>query len=233
MQETCVLQEHVRFGQNDRLAGMLHYPAHRNPDHAVLLLSPHPNFAGDMENNVIRSLARSLSTDAIALRFDYRGIGQSRIDLPSHTSVFDYWEDVEERRVYTDALTDAAEAAEALWRIGGELPMVAVGYSFGAITATQAALKDERYIAMAGVAPPLQRIKFQFLTDCPKPCLLISGRDDFVYDAEVAAKLIAAAGKQLTFDCLEAVDHFFRDQETLVADRIARFIREARSAHVR
>jgi alpha/beta superfamily hydrolase len=231
MNQPSILEEQVRFGQDDRLAGVLHYPAHAAPDWAVLLFSPHPNFAGDMENNIIQGLAQSLSANALALRFDYRGIGQSRIDLPVDLSVFDYWEDLEERRDYTDALADSGDAADALWRIGGGLPMIAVGYSFGVTTAARTALADDRFIAIVGVAPPLQRVDFQFLADCPKPCLLLSGSDDFVYDADVAAKLIASAGEQLTFDRLEGMDHFFRDQVKVLAERVGCFIRQARSAH--
>jgi alpha/beta superfamily hydrolase len=231
MRQPPVVEEVVRFGRDDRLAGVLHYPAEGEPDHAVLLFSPHPNFAGDLDNNVIQALARSLSADAVVLRFDYRGIGQSRIGLPDELSVFDYWEEVEEKRDYTDALADAVEAADELWRIAGNLPMVAVGYSFGAIIGTRTALGDDRFIAMAGIAPPLQRIGFEFLADCPKPCLMLSGSDDFVYDAPVAALLIAAAGRQLTFDRIQGMDHFFRDNESLAAERVDRFVRQVRSTN--
>ena len=222
-----VIQERVYFGEAGRLAGVLHYPAHAAPRYAVLLCPPHPNFAGDMDNNVIRALAEGLATDAVVLRFDYRGIGDSRIDLPPGLSVFDYWEEIEQAREYTDALADTATAADELHRLSGGLPMVAVGYSFGSVTATLTALRDSRFTAMVGIAPPLQRVAFEFLADCPRPCLIVSGEDDFVHEPDVAARLIASAGSQLVFERLKGMDHFFRDQEDMLIQRVIRFIAQS------
>ncbi|MFI5380398.1 MAG: alpha/beta hydrolase [Tepidisphaerales bacterium] len=219
-----VIQERVRFADSGRLAGVLHYPGESAPRYAVLLCSPHPNFAGDMDNNVIRALADGLAAEAVVLRFDYRGIGNSRIDLPPGLSVFDYWEEIEQAREYGDALADTAAAADELHRLSGGLPMVAVGYSFGSVTATLTALRDDRFVAMAGIAPPLQRVAFEFLADCPRPCLMVSGEDDFVHDPDAAARLIGSAGPQLVFERLKAMDHFFRDREDVLTQRISRFV---------
>ena len=48
-----------------RLAGVLGYPEDGVPAYSVLLCPPHPNFAGDMDNNVIAALAREFSRDAL------------------------------------------------------------------------------------------------------------------------------------------------------------------------
>ena len=225
-----IIQERVRFGETGRLAGVLHYPAESSPRYAVLLCPPHPNFAGDMDNNVVRALAEGLAADAVVLRFDYRGIGDSRIELPTGLSVFDYWEEIEEAREYTDALADTAAAADELHRLSGGLPMVAVGYSFGSVTATRTALGDSRFAAMVGIAPPLQRVAFEFLAGCPRPCLIVNGEDDFVHDPDVAARLIESAGSQLNFERLKGMDHFFRDQEDVLTARVIQFIAQTVAA---
>lgn len=226
MQTRPIITERIRFGHNGRLAGLLAYPAGESPGRAVLICSPHPNFAGDMNNNVITALAERLSGEAVTLRFDYRGIGESRIDLPPGQSLFDYWDAVEQTRDYTDALADTAEAADELSRIAAGLPMIAIGYSFGAVTCTRTAVADPRFCAMAGVSPPLTRIAFEFLANCPKPCLMLSGEEDFVYEPEVAAKLIVAGGPRLRLERLEDADHFFRGREKLLTKRIASFVCE-------
>ncbi len=229
MDENRVIQERIRFGDDDRLSGVLAYPVDREPARAVLLCSPHPNFAGDMENNIIAALAERLANDAITLRFDYRGIGQSRIELPLGSSTYDYWDNIEQTLDYTDPLQDAAEAADELARICGHLPMIAVGYSFGAVTGTQMAAHDPRFIAMVGIGAPFKRIAFAHLADCPKPCLMISGTADFVYMPDVAARLSASAGIKLLMDRVEGADHFFRQQEDLLEDRIRRFCQPIKS----
>ncbi len=229
MVQSEVIEERTRFGQGGRLAGVLHYPAAGMPGRAVLLCSPHPNFAGDMDNNVIRSLAGHLGKDCAVMRFDYRGVGESRIDLPPGLSALDYWEQVEEARRYDDALADAVEAADELFRVSGGLPMAAVGYSFGAAICTLTALADARFDVMAGISPPFKRISFDFLANCPKPCLLLSGRDDFVYDAAVARGLAESAGQRLSMEMLDGMDHFFRGQEDVVGQRVAAFLAVAPS----
>ena len=226
MNATSIIQERVRFGDGGRLCGVLSYPEDETPSAAVLLCSPHPNFAGDMENNVILALAERLSASAVTLRFDYRGIGESRIELPAGVGLFDYWDEIEQTLDYRDPLIDTADASAALWEMSDHLPMVAVGYSFGAVTGTQKAIHDCRFVGMAGVAAPFTRVPFEHLRNCPKPCLMVSGSDDFVYSPEVVAQVAHDGGNKLTVERLQHVDHFFRQQETMLADRVARFVYE-------
>ncbi|CAN5456529.1 alpha/beta hydrolase [soil metagenome] len=223
MPQHDLIHEHVRFGQDDRIAAILSYPAEGEPALAVLICSPHPNFGGDMENNVITALAERLAVDAITLRFDYRGVGESHIDLPPALSAFDYWENVEETLDYTDALLDTAVAVQELSELSAGRPIVAVGYSFGSIMATLLGVKDSRIIAMVGIAPPLKRFAFAHLADCKKPCLLVSGRSDFVFDPNVSAAVIKSAGPNLTCEQPDA-DHFFIGQEADLADNVARYV---------
>ena len=229
MNATAIIQERVRFGEGGRLAGVLAYPENNAPQLAVLLCSPHPNFAGDMENNVIVALAEKLSASNVTLRFDYRGIGQSRIDLPTGVGLFDYWDTIEQTLDYREPMLDTSDAADALWGMSGELPMLAAGYSFGAVTGTRTAIGDSRFVGMVGIAAPFMRIPFEHLSNCPKPCLMISGVDDFVYSPEAVRELIDIAGDQLVMDRLEGGDHFFRRQEPMLADRIVKFTDELRS----
>jgi alpha/beta superfamily hydrolase len=222
---TPVIQERVRLGDGGRLDGVLSYPADDAPPaRAVLLCSPHPNFAGDMENNVIVALAERLAADAVTLRFDYHGIGQSHIDLPAGISLFDYWDEIEQTLDYTAPLADTRQAADALFAMSGGLPMIAVGYSFGAVTGTQTAVRDPRFAAMVGVAAPFTRIGFEHLGSCGKPCLMLSGSDDFVYDPAVAARLARAGGASVVVERVEGADHFFRRQEAMLAARVAQFV---------
>jgi alpha/beta superfamily hydrolase len=69
-------------------------------------------------------------------------------------------------------------------------------------------------------------VGFEHLTDCPKPCLLVSSQDDFVYDAEAAKKVVDASGRSLTLDRPPG-DHFFVGMEADLVDLVARFVNRA------
>jgi len=218
-----IVEEKIRFGPADSLAGVLSYPAEGVAEFAALICSPHPNFGGDLDNNVVAALAQRLSAEAIVLRFNYRGVGGSRIDLPAMLSVFDYWEQIEETLDYVAPLADTRAAVDELACICGNRPIVATGYSFGAIMATQVGVADSRIRAMAGIAPPLKRVGFSFLVQCPKPTLLISGIDDFVTDPTVADRLADLGGSHLTMLRPKA-DHFYIGREGEVADNVENFL---------
>jgi len=225
MQSTCMIEERIIIpGESGRLAGILAYPDATPPRLGLLLCPPHPHFAGNMENNVVRALAQRLAEDSVTLRFDYRGVGDSEIRLAADRSVFDYWNDVEEKRDYADALADVAAAARALQDAAPGLPLAVAGYSFGAAVGLLHGLGDPAVGRMAGISPPLTRIDFGFLAATAKPCLLLSGEADFVYSAERAAALQSLAGPRLRIERLAQQDHFFRGEEAILCDRVAAFL---------
>lgn len=207
-----------------RLAGVLGYPETGVPAYTVLLCPPHPNFAGDMENNVIAALAREFSRDALTLRFNYRGIGQSEIALPQNVSVYDFWNDVEETKDYSVPLCDVEACAAELAQLSNGAPLVVAGYSFGAIAGLMAGQKMPAAAALIGIAPPLIRYDFSFLGDCKKPALLISGTEDFVFSRAASDALVLPP--TVRREILDGEDHFFRDHEADLASRVRRFIQE-------
>jgi len=110
-----IVEERVTFPSGPlRLAGVLAYPQEVTPERAVLVCSPHPHFAGDMNNNVVAAVTRHLAAHAVVLRFDYRGVGESQIALGPEESAFDYWTDVEETKDYAGAVHDVRSAAQVL-----------------------------------------------------------------------------------------------------------------------
>ena len=223
-----IVEERITF-RNDglTLSGVLAYPASKEPLRAALLCSPHPHFAGDMDNNVIKALARRLAEDSVTLRFDYRGVGESEIRLPPGVSVFDYWSDVEENKDYADALSDVQAAVEELTRAAGaKKPLHVVGYSFGAITGLMYGAPRAAVRRMAGISPPLNKISLAFLADCAKPCLLLGGKNDFACSTENMADVKKIAGRRAEIALLDA-DHFFRDEEEILCIRVTEFIRNA------
>lgn len=218
-------EELVSFRCGDlNLSGVLTYPEQHELRYAMLICAPHPNFAGNMDNNVVVALAREFSRDAMTLRFDYRGIGASEIRLPETVSVFDYWDDIEQLKNYAAPRADVAAALAALNDYSNGLPLVVLGYSFGSIVGLSGCMKLSGVSALVGVAPPLSMYPFDFLSDCEIPCLLISGDHDFVFSADESAR--SMRNSLVTQVVLDGHDHFFRGTEDELCAQIRSFIEE-------
>lgn len=220
-------EEHVTFLSGAvRLRGVLSYPEQAEPEHAVLLCSPHPHFAGDMNNNVICAVAQRLAARCAVLRFDYRGVGESEITLGPDESAFDYWDAIEETKDYRDALEDVAAAARALLTAteSFNVGLSVVGYSFGAATGMLFACRESRVEKMAAIAPPLGKVSFVFLSDCRKPSLHVVGKNDFLYSDERMAAFRQSVGPAARVVVLDEADHFFRGDEDSVARQIEEYL---------
>ena len=223
-----IVEERITFASDRlRLTGVLAYPESATPEHAVLVCSPHPHFAGNMDNNVVCAVARKSAQHAVTLRFDYRGVGDSQISLPDGLSVFDYWSEVEETKNYADAVRDVSAAVGTLAAaVGGlDIPFSVVGYSFGSATGLLYAHSNEDVCNMAAIAPPLGKVSFDFLSDCSKPGLFLIGTGDFLYSKEKTEQLRQTLNSQATIEVMDNVDHFFRGDEDLVAQKVDSFIR--------
>ena len=226
--ETPVCEESVNFRSGSlTLSGVLSYPEQTAPQYAVLLCAPHPNFAGNMENNVILALARDFARNAMTLRFDYRGVGASEIQLPGDLSVFDYWSETEDSQNYAAPLEDVCAAAQALDKFSSGLPLAIVGYSFGAIVGLLAGKSAGEARVFVGIAPPLKRYSFAFLSECRAPCLLLSGRDDFVFADTADGAAPNAWAECVMQRVLDGHDHFFRGAEEIVCGHVRGFVEAA------
>jgi len=223
-----ILEERITFSSGPlRLSGALSYPEQGTPKLAVLVCSPHPHFAGDMDNNVVRTVAERLASHSVVLRFDYRGVGESDISLGPDVSTFDYWTEIEETRDYVDAVADVEAAAKALVSATESLPidLCIVGYSFGAATGMLFGYDADRVKKMVALAPPLGKISFDFMSSCLKPSLHLVGRNDFLYSEEMAERHRQAIGPAAKMVVLDTADHFFRGDEDLLAQEVDRFLR--------
>ncbi len=145
-----------------------------NATHAALICHPHPLFGGTLHNKVVFHTMKALSSFGFpALRFNFRGAGLSHGE---HDQGEGEVEDVRTALNWLDAEF--------------HLPMVFAGFSFGAAVGLRAAAPDERVNALIGVGTPVGPVAantevpraytFDFLRNCTKPKLFVSGaRDQF------------------------------------------------------
>lgn len=193
------------------LEGMLHVPEGPGPFPGAVVCHPHPEYGGSMDVPLVAAIAKGLARAGwVALRFNFRGVGQSQGTYDEGRGEV---EDVEAAAAYLGA--QSATKGQ---------PLALVGYSFGAWVALEAAHRLSP-AAVAAVALPLWRMPEGWLTDLPVPKLFIAGdRDTLCPVAELkawAARLPGATELAI----LTRADHYLAGRAGQVADAVARFLR--------
>ena len=221
-----IVEEYTRFPcGNLLLEGFLAYPEEGVPRAALLLLAPHPHMGGRMDNNVILHLARRGAEDGFAtLRFNYHGVGESGIDLPPGTSIYDHWSAMEQEQRYEELLPDAVCAFEHLRQaVGSPEHRAVLGYSLGAVLAGMLAWKVDA-THLVGVSPPVTRVSLDPYCGQLIPKLFVGGDGDFAFERERFDAEFARLPEPKGFVPMEGCDHFYRKHEEQLYRAVAPFL---------
>lgn len=163
------------------------------PRGGAIVAPPHPLMGGSMYSPVATELALAASDAGhAALRFDWRGVGGSA-GRPSGEAA--------------DADADTLAALDFM-RESVEGPIVACGYSWGALAAHRVGLEAARITKLVLVAPPPALLERDRLARAGRRVLVVAGdRDDYV-PLEALRKIVDEVGLA-TLVVLPGVDHFF------------------------
>jgi alpha/beta superfamily hydrolase len=153
------------------------------------------------------------------LRFNFRGTGLSHGEHDNGNG------EVEDVRTALDWL-------EADFH----LPLIFAGFSFGAAVGLKAASSDARVEALIAVGTPVVPVAaeaeaprvytFDFLRDCVKPKLFVSGaRDQFGPRVKLEA-LFASVAEPKKLVVIEGADHFFEGRLRELRDAIEDWVRQ-------
>lgn len=182
--------------------------------HATVVCHPHPLFGGTMHNKVVFHAMKALhSFGWPVLRFNFRGAGLSEGEHDQGRG------EVDDVRTALDWL--ATEFS---------LPIVFAGFSFGAATGLKAACPDPRVQALISLGTPVQveerAYAYQFLQDCAKPKLFVSGSHDQYGPRPALEAMFArvAEPKRLVF--IEGGDHFFLGHLDEMRNAIEQWVQE-------
>lgn len=182
-------------GPAGALEAILETPTVATPTPAAvaLICHPHPLHGGTMDNKVVTTLARSfLAHGALALRFNFRGVGAS-------AGVFDNG---------IGELDDAAAAAAHLRDRWPDAPFFLGGFSFGAAVAAQAAETLEP-AALVTVALPIERLGAPSFIQPAAPWLLVHGSGDALIDVDALIDWLNELAPGPELDVVDGADHFF------------------------
>jgi len=192
-----------------------------NATHAALVCHPHPLYGGTLHNKVVFHTMKALNSFGFpVLRFNFRGAGLSQGEHALGEG------EVEDVRTALDWLD-----AEF------HLPMVFAGFSFGAAVGLRASCPDARVRALIAEGTPVVPVAadveeprvyaYEFLQECAKPKLFVSGaRDQFGPRGKLEA-LVASVPEPKKLVIIEGGDHFFEGRLREMREAIEAWVKEA------
>ena len=188
---------------------------------AAVVCHPHPLFGGTLHNKVVFHTMKALHSFGYpVLRFNFRGTGLSEGE-------HDYGNgEVEDVRAALDWID-----AEF------HLPLIFAGFSFGAAVGLRAAYSDDRVRALAAVGTPVAPVaaeteqprvySFDFLGECRKPKLFVSGARDPFGPPEKLEALVASLAEPKKLVLIAGADHFFAGRLRELREALELWVNEA------
>jgi uncharacterized protein len=187
--------------------------------HAALICHPHPVFGGTMHNKVVFHAMKALNSFGFpVLRFNFRGTGLSEGEHANGIGEVD----------------DVRVALEWLER-EFPLPVIFAGFSFGAAVGSRAAHADPHVTEIIALGLPAVPVEdrvydFEFLRECPKPKLFVSGSRDQFGPAGKLEALVNTFADPKKLVRIEAGDHFFEGRLREMREAIEVWLKETTGA---
>ncbi len=186
---------------------------------AALVCHPHPLGGGNLHNKVVYHAMKAMNDPAYGLewpvlRFNFRGVGLSEGEY--------------------DGGEETGDVLAALDWLANEfhLPIVAAGYSFGAVMTLRACCGHPRpgLRALISIGLPTRSadpaFEYPCLSGAAAPKLFLSGDRDEFAPAEELRQVAAMAGEPSRLVLLPGTGHFFTGQFTAVEQTIAAWLKE-------
>jgi alpha/beta superfamily hydrolase len=202
-------------GPAGRLEALLNTGA-EHATHAALVCHPHPLYGGTLHNKVVFHAMKALNHFGYpVLRFNFRGAGLSQGEHDHGDG----------------ELEDIGTALDWLDR-EFHLPLIFAGFSFGAAVGLRVACPDARVRALMGLGLPVDAIgdrvyNFEFLRDCVKPKLFVSGDRDQFGPRTKLERLVNDLPEPKKLVIVEGADHFFEGRLRELRDSIESWIKES------
>jgi uncharacterized protein len=193
-------------GPAGRLEAILDEPANGAPPRAAVALAhPHPQYGGTMHTKAVYQTAKALARIGCAVvRFNFRGIGASGGEWDEGLGECD------DMRAALDALA-ARYPDRRLWT---------AGMSFGAWVALTVGAQDPRVSALIGISTPVASYDFEAAASSDKAKFLIHGEFDELCPLAGVRAFYARAAEPKELVVVEAADHLFTGNVSLVAEAI-------------
>src|SRR5947208_8634051 len=183
--------------EHGRLEAILKEPRAEPVTGVALVLHPHPLFGGTMHNKVVFRAASALNdAGLIALRINFRGVGQSTGEHDEGRG------EREDARTGLDYLTENFPSQK----------IIMCGFSFGARVGLEVGMTDDRVTQLISIGTPVDKYDFSFLEDLRKPILFVQGDHDEYGKVDRLRELAAKIKAPTDLKIIKGAGHFFDDQ---------------------
>ncbi|MDQ0317700.1 alpha/beta hydrolase [Amorphus orientalis] len=207
------MPEVIFTGPAGRIEGRFQPAKNRNAPIGIVL-HPHPQFGGTMNNQIVYNLFYMFQKRGFAvLRFNFRGVGRSQ-------GAFDHG---------SGELSDAAAALDWVQTIHPDARSCWIaGFSFGAWIGMQLLMRRPEIEGFISVAPPANLHDFSFLAPCPSSGLIIHGDVDKVVPMKdtqaLVDKLKTQKGIVVDQEIIPGANHFFEDRVDVLMDHCGTYL---------
>ena len=215
------MPEVIFNGPEGRIEGR--YQPGKEPNAPVaIVLHPHPEFGGTMNNQIVYNLFYMFAERGFAvLRFNSRGVGRSQ-------GIFDHG---------IGELSDAAAALDWLQALNRESRGCWIaGFSFGAWIGMQLLMRRPEVEGFISIAPPANLYDFSFLAPCPSSVLIVHGEKDAVVPSKdvnaLVDKLKSQKGIVIDHQVIPGANHFFDGKLEPLMESVTSYL-DMRLANIR
>ncbi len=201
-------------GPAGRIEGKYYQAADKSAPIA-LVMHPHPQHGGTMNNKVTYRLFESFARNGFSvLRFNFRGVGNSE-------------------GIYDNGVGELSDAAAALDWLHAQNPHTndiwISGFSFGAWIMLQLLMRRPDVKRFIAVSPPAGMYDFAFLSPCPASGFFTVGTHDEITPAEDLENLLKTTVRQkevkLHMAKVDHADHFYTQHQHQLAQLLNQYIR--------
>lgn len=177
----------------------------------VLVTHPHPQFGGNMHNNVVSAVFNMFKNkDISCLRFNFRAVGRS---TGTHSSG-------------RGELSDIKTCIDFLINNKNIERIFICGYSYGAAIGCSVVNYSEKIIGYASISFPwdFMGTKYKKLSQTDKPKLFIQGDRDDIANFNKFQDHYDFYNDPKESSIINGADHFYWGYEEQAADEVFRFL---------
>jgi len=178
----------------------------------ILICHPHPQYGGNMFNNVVSGVFNKLiRNDISCIRFNFRGVGRS---TGSHSNG-------------TGELSDVHACIDFLINERKCEKIFLCGYSYGAAIGCSAVGYSDKIVGYISISFPWDFMgsKYKEFSQTSKPKLFIQGDKDTVAHYENFQENFDYYLNPKKKKIIEGADHFYGNYEEQVANVVLEFLR--------
>ena len=192
-----------------------YYKSKKNTSPIALVLQPHPQYGGTMNNKVVvETFHAFMDNDFSVCRVNFRGVGKS-------DGVFDNGQ---------GELSDAAAALDWIERQNLDYSQCWVsGFSFGSLICMQLIMRRPEVNNFIAISPQPNVYDFSFLAPCPTSGQVVYSENDELVTRdsinELDNKIKNQKGVEVLFSKIKDSNHFFKDKEKELVLEIEKYLK--------